>query len=167
MQNEQCRSPRHRSCADLSRQAANVCFCRRPRCARNSARARYSAKHRKQPMTLTYELEATFAGRPSNARFCMSPSVRGSPPARRRNPGSAGCRGVDSCYSALQPAIQGRHRCTRVAAGRLGRQRSSTRRRSCSASSFSSLAWSTRLTTAASSWRSRMHLASVNEEVTT
>jgi hypothetical protein len=35
------------------------------------------------------------------------------------------------------------------------------------ARSLSSLAWSTRLTMAVSSWRSRMHLASVNEEVTT
>jgi hypothetical protein len=42
-----------------------------------------------------------------------------------------------------------------------------TRMRSCSARSLSSLAWSTRLTMAASSWRSRMHLASVNDEVTT
>ncbi len=48
-----------------------------------------------------------------------------------------------------------------------GRQWSSTRRRSCSVSSLSSLAWSTRLTRAVSSWRSRTHLASVNDEVTT
>jgi hypothetical protein len=49
----------------------------------------------------------------------------------------------------------------------IGRQWSSTRRRSCSVSSLSSLAWSTRLMMAVSSWRSRTHLASVNDEVTT
>ncbi len=43
----------------------------------------------------------------------------------------------------------------------------STLNGSCSASSLSSRAWSTRETTAVLSWRSRMHLASVNVDVTT
>jgi hypothetical protein len=41
----------------------------------------------------------------------------------------------------------------------------STLNRSCSASSLSSRAWSMRLVTELASWRSRMHLASVNADV--
>ena len=159
------RQPAIRSCTHMPRSAANRTRLNERQDVREDVAELAPAPRIDEPPSSLHRVPQRLR-RPNQVLCSRCFNIKcGTPP--RRSLGASRLAGQQAnpsprptlCRTLIRPHC----RMAGMPAGEVGGRQGRRRGGACSVSGLSSLAWSTRLTRAVSSWRSRTHLASVND----